>query len=111
MFLFIFFKPLYCNSHSFNVIFFIRTNIAVLFLLTYNFLFRTEVKWRQWVDDVFIHTLSPNIYRTMSESFQALSYITQVGNFGSFERKIAYYSGAVAMYIIGKRIKKRLNSY
>ncbi|XP_047135790.1 prostaglandin E synthase 2 isoform X1 [Hydra vulgaris] len=66
-----------------------------------------EVKWRKWVDDVFIHTLSPNIYRTMKESFQSLDYITHVGNFGPIERTVAYYSGAVAMYIIGKRIKKR----
>ena len=24
---------------------------------------REEMKWRRWVDEVFVHTLSPNIYR------------------------------------------------
>ena len=61
----------------------------------------------RWVDDTFIHTLAPNIYRTMNESFQAMEYITSVGNFSSFQRQLAYYSGAVAMYVIGRRVKKK----
>lgn len=70
---------------------------------------REEAKWRKWVDDTFIHTLSPNIYRTMGEALRAMEYITHVGNFSSFERTVVYYSGAVAMYIIGKRLKKKYN--
>ena len=65
------------------------------------------MKWRKWVDDVFVHTLSPNIYRTPGESLQAMEYITKVGNFSNIERTLIYYSGAFVMYIIGKRIKHR----
>jgi len=73
---------------------------------------REEMKWRRWVDEVFVHTLSPNIYRTMPEAFQAMQYITRVGNFTEWETKLAYYSGAIAMYAIGKRLasKYRLKS-
>ena len=71
------------------------------------FPFREEQKWRSWVDHTFVHTLSPNIYRTMKESFQVMEYITHVGNFSNFERQLVYYSGAFAMYIIGRRIKRR----
>jgi len=68
---------------------------------------REEMKWRSWVDHTFVHTLSPNIYRTMKEALQAMEYITHVGNFSTFERQLVYYSGAAAMYVIGKRVKKR----
>ena len=43
----------------------------------------------------------------MKESFQAMEYITHVGNFSNFERQLVYYSGAFAMYVIGRRIKRR----
>ena len=43
----------------------------------------------------------------MKESFQAMEYITHVGNFSNFERQLVYYSGALAMYVIGRRIKRR----
>jgi len=66
---------------------------------------REEAKWRRWVDESFVHTLSPNIYRTIGESLQAMEYITEAGNFTPREQKIIYYTGAVAMYIIGKRVK------
>jgi len=59
------------------------------------------------VDDVFVHTLSPNIYRTAGESLQAMEYITKVGNFSNIERIFIYYSGAIVMYLIGKRLKYR----
>lgn len=68
---------------------------------------REEMKWRRWVDEVFVHTLSPNIYRTVGESLQAMEYITKVGNFSNFERTLIYYSGAITMYLIGKRLKHR----
>ena len=43
----------------------------------------------------------------MKESFQAMEYITHVGNFSNFEQQLVYYSGAFAMYVIGRRIKRR----
>lgn len=69
------------------------------------------MKWRKWVDEVFVHTLSPNIYRTAAESLQAMEYITKVGNFTKFEQTLIYYSGAVAMYLIGKRLKHRFELF
>jgi len=68
---------------------------------------REEAKWRRWVDESFVHTISPNIYRTMGESLQAMEYITKVGKFSEWERTLVYYSGAIAMYMIGKRLKRR----
>jgi microsomal prostaglandin-E synthase 2 len=30
-----------------------------------------ERRWRKWVDDTLVHTLSPNVYRTPSEVISA----------------------------------------
>jgi len=69
-----------------------------------NLAIREESKWRRWIDESFVHTLSPNIYRTIGESLQAMEYITKVGNFSDREQKIVYYTGALAMYFVGKRV-------
>lgn len=37
-----------------------------------------ELQWRQWVDDKFVHMLSPNVYRTPSEALQAFNWFSQV---------------------------------
>lgn len=70
-----------------------------------------ERNWRRWVDDVFVHTLSPNVYRTPSESLQAFRWFSEVGDwerlFATWERLLVVYVGAAAMWIIGKRLKKR----
>ena len=70
-----------------------------------------ERKWRKWVDDVLVHDLSPNVYRTFTEALQAFKWFDQVGewekHFNIFERYLVIYVGAVAMYFIGKRLKKR----
>ncbi|XP_049784550.1 prostaglandin E synthase 2 isoform X1 [Schistocerca cancellata] len=72
-----------------------------------------ERKWRKWVDDVLVHTLSPNVYRTREEAFQAFNWFSEVGEwdklFPAWERFIMVYVGAVAMWIIGKRLKRRHN--
>lgn len=68
-----------------------------------------EFKWRKWVDAIYVHDLSPNLYRTVGEAFDAFKYLTSVGNFSTFERIAAQYFGAVAMYFVGKRVKKRHN--
>nr|PNR34347.1 hypothetical protein PHYPA_024164 [Physcomitrium patens] len=68
-----------------------------------------EERWRRWVDEHLVHLLSPNIYRTPRESLQALDYLTTSGNFSMMERATGKYFGAAAMYIIGKRLKKRHN--
>ena len=33
-----------------------------------------ERRWRRWVDDHFVHVLSPNIYRTYDESLKSFNY-------------------------------------
>ncbi|CAL4083744.1 unnamed protein product, partial [Meganyctiphanes norvegica] len=70
-----------------------------------------ERKWRKWVDDVYVHMLSPNVYRTMDESLQAFNWFDKAGNwekhFATWERYLVLYVGALAMYLIGKRLKKR----
>ncbi|CAH1961899.1 unnamed protein product [Acanthoscelides obtectus] len=70
-----------------------------------------ERKWRKWADSVLVHTLSPNVYRTREEAFQAFNWFSEVGewdkNFPSWERNLIIYVGAGAMWMIGKRLKKR----
>ncbi|KAI6191818.1 Microsomal prostaglandin E synthase 2 [Aphelenchoides bicaudatus] len=72
---------------------------------------REENQWREWVDEKFIHIISPNVYRTFGEALETFHYFDQVGewkrNFPAWERALAIYLGATAMYFISKRLKKR----
>lgn len=72
-----------------------------------------ERRWRRWTDDVLVHTLSPNIYRTWDEALSSFQYFSKVGewekHFPDWERYLVIYVGATAMYLIGKRLKKRHN--
>jgi len=72
-----------------------------------------ERKWRKWADTVFVHTLSPNIYRTIPEALDSFRNFDKVGewekNFSSPERTLVIYVGALAMWMIGKRLQKRHN--
>lgn len=72
---------------------------------------REELKWRIWIDEKFIHVISPNVYRTFGEALETFHYFDQVGewkrNFPTWERYLAIYLGATAMYFISKRLKKR----
>lgn len=70
-----------------------------------------ERKWRKWADDVLVHTLSPNVYRTTEEALQAFNWFSEVGewrsNFSALEMQTVIYVGAFAMWLIGKRLKRR----
>ncbi|XP_029155298.1 prostaglandin E synthase 2 [Nylanderia fulva] len=70
-----------------------------------------ERKWRKWADEVFVHTLSPNVYRTIDESYRTFDWFSEVGKweeyFPSWERMLIINVGAMAMWLIGKRLKKR----
>ncbi|XP_012268505.2 prostaglandin E synthase 2 [Athalia rosae] len=70
-----------------------------------------ERKWRKWADDVLVHVLSPNVYRTASEAHQAFSWFSEVGRweeyFPTWERLLMVNVGAYAMWLISKRLKKR----
>ena len=57
-----------------------------------------------------VHTLSPNIYRTPTEALQAFDYMSDVGNFSTVERVLAKYIGAIVMYTIAKRLRKKYMS-
>lgn len=37
-----------------------------------------ERKWRKWADEVFVHMLSPNIYRTFPEALDSFNYFDKV---------------------------------
>ncbi|WJX36053.1 prostaglandin-E synthase [Trifolium repens] len=63
----------------------------------------------RWVDNHLVHVLSPNIYRTVSEALESFDYITTKGNFSLYERLVAKYGGAAAMYFVSKKLKKRHN--
>ncbi|PSS31238.1 Glutathione S-transferase family protein [Actinidia chinensis var. chinensis] len=61
-----------------------------------------ERKWRGWVDNHFVHILSPNIYRTTFEAIESFDYITTHGNVSLTERIRAKYAGAAAMYFVSE---------
>ena len=66
-----------------------------------------ELKWMRWVDDRFVHVVTPNIYRTWQEAFTSFDYITERGNFNFFERQAVRVSGAVSMYLIAHNVLKK----
>lgn len=78
------------------------TDDTIVFVLC-----REERKWRKWVDNTFVHTLSPNIYRTASEAMQAFEYFTKQSNFGTVEKYTTYLAGPVVMYFVGKHVKNK----
>lgn len=41
-------------------------------------MFSEERNWRQWADEVFVHILSPNVYRTLDESYKTFSWFSKV---------------------------------
>lgn len=72
-----------------------------------------ERQWREWADNVLVHSLSPNIYRTIPEAMQAFRNFSVMGNweehFSFIERMTAIYMGSAAMFLISKRLKKKYN--
>ncbi|XP_012527154.1 prostaglandin E synthase 2 [Monomorium pharaonis] len=70
-----------------------------------------ERNWRKWADEVFVHTLSPNVYRTIDESYKTFKWFSEVGRweeyFPTWERLLIVNVGATAMWLIGKRLKKK----
>jgi len=66
-----------------------------------------EARWVKWVDERFVHVLTPNIYRTWNEAVKSFDYITKRGNFGYIERESARWVGAASMYVIAHRVLKK----
>ncbi|GLV43812.1 Suppressor of ref(2)P sterility [Carabus blaptoides fortunei] len=92
--------------------YFIMTNAAIVNEQN-NADLTEERKWRTWADNVLVHTLSPNVYRSQTEALQAFNWFSEVGewekHFPTWERLLIIYVGAFAMWLIGKRLKKRYN--
>lgn len=72
-----------------------------------------ERRWRDWTDSVLVHSLSPNIYRSIPEAFQAFRTFSTMGqwdqHFTSIERGAAIYLGSSVMWLIGKKLKRKYN--
>ncbi|KJH40949.1 glutaredoxin [Dictyocaulus viviparus] len=72
---------------------------------------REERVWRQWVDNHFIHLISPNVYRTPKEALETFKWFSEFGkweeNFTAWNVTLAKYLGAFIMYIVAKRLKAK----
>ncbi|KAL3073989.1 hypothetical protein niasHT_039543 [Heterodera trifolii] len=72
---------------------------------------REEREWRQWVDNTFIHLISPNIYRDIPEALNTFDWFAQTGewreNFSTFERWMAKYVGASVMLLVTRKLRDR----
>lgn len=55
-----------------------RYNLLNMHIIIYFLIFSEERKWRRWVDDVFVHVLSPNVYRTIDESYRTFRWFSHV---------------------------------
>ena len=73
--------------------------------------YREERKIRIWVDTVFVHLISPNVYRTMSESLDTFRWFSEAGdwetNFSTFQRMSIIYIGGFVMYFVGKKLRRK----
>uniref|UniRef100_A0A1I8F3T9 Prostaglandin E synthase 2 n=1 Tax=Macrostomum lignano TaxID=282301 RepID=A0A1I8F3T9_9PLAT len=74
---------------------------------------RKSKKWRQWVDDVFVHTISPNIYRTLPEALDSFRWFDKAGDwekcFTPAERALVIYTGAAVMRLVSMRLRSKYN--
>ena len=72
-----------------------------------------ERQWREWVDNKFVHALSPNIYCTLKQSIHTFRWFSKAGNweeiFPWYQRWIIIYLGAIVMRIVATRLKKKYN--
>jgi microsomal prostaglandin-E synthase 2 len=72
-----------------------------------------EQQWREWVDNKFIHVLSPNIYCTLRQSVGTFRWFSKAGDweeiFPWYQRWIIVYLGAIVMRAVSIRLKKKYN--
>ncbi|UJR20674.1 hypothetical protein I4U23_023795 [Adineta vaga] len=72
-----------------------------------------ERQWREWVDNKFIHALSPNIYCTLRQSLDTFRWFSKAGDweeiFPWYQRWIIVYLGAIVMRAVAIRLKKKYN--
>ncbi|CAF0794314.1 unnamed protein product [Adineta ricciae] len=72
-----------------------------------------ERQWREWVDNNFIHALSPNIYCTLRQSLDTFRWFSKAGDweeiFPWYQRWFIVYMGAIVMRVVAVRLKKKYN--
>lgn len=70
-----------------------------------------ERRWRRWVDEHFVHVLSPNIYRSLDESYKSFQHFSTVSQweklFSSWEIFVIKNLGATIMYLVAKSLKRK----
>lgn len=70
-----------------------------------------ERQWREWVDNKFIHALSPNIYSTLRQSLDTFRWFSKAGDweeiFPWYQRWFIVYMGAIVMRVVAVRLKKK----
>ena len=62
---------------------------------------KEEVRWRRWIDNHFVHLISPNVYRTSKEALQAFDYFTTNGKFTDFQKLVHVYPKMIAYFRAG----------
>ena len=65
-----------------------------------------ETRWLEW-SERFVKGLPAAIYDSLPKALRSFDYITKVGKFGWFEKRMIKYSGAFIMSLVAKKIKKR----
>jgi microsomal prostaglandin-E synthase 2 len=70
---------------------------------------KSDEEWLDWVDNHLIHLITPNIYRTAAESLQTFEYIADNAKFSAWQRFSVRYTGAAAMYFVGRKAKTKYN--
>jgi len=63
-------------------------------------------EWLAW-SDRFVKGLPTVIYDSFPNALKSFDYITKVGKFSWLEKRMIKYSGALAMTLVAKKIKKR----
>lgn len=68
-----------------------------------------NMKWRKWIEEKFLHTIAPNLYRNYSESIaNTKHYISISPRFNNtWAGSSIVYTGGPVMKIIGDRVAKK----
>ena len=63
----------------------------------------------QWAGEELVRALTVSIYRTPTESMQAMEYIISHPDFSWVQKQFNQYAGASIMYLVSKRMKSKYN--
>eukprot|EP00804_Cyclotella_cryptica_P016640 CCRYP_001956-RC/>CCRYP_001956-RC protein AED:0.25 eAED:0.25 QI:729/0.5/0.33/1/0.5/0.66/3/0/211 len=64
-------------------------------------------RWFRFAADDLAALLYPNICGTLSDSYDAFSYVKEVGSFTSLQKVSIQYLGALAMYLAASKVKSK----